>query len=410
MRARHFILLSLLLLSLSIAASALGVCANIVAVNAALGDSNADDGPTAGVVFITLDATADCGQTIPTINVGDGVAITSGGKQFEASVKEVIPSAGLFTRIEAMAAGPVAEDADTLDQLTTNAAATVKIGTESFDAKIINANLPLLNITRYEWSIGPATKATTDNSGGTGAADGDESAEGAFRFQYDGEYARPGFLGRGSSASKFQTIGTLSIDTTNSEDPGYIDNNQLAVGIRSIELPMSSLLAQARVGVEGSLTRSFHQDAQDGDVMATFSTWIPALRSKTFFSSIPDYISPPLAISLSYGYRNKQVPGAKTISGRSGEATATYYLYAFDDYQLTLSGTWTLNDMSDRPATMKRTSRLYRIGVAHMTDPAKGFEVVTSFEDGSIGPLLTKVRQYYIGIATKKFSLSGGSK
>lgn len=398
----------LVLLSFLIASPAAAQCANQVTVNGDPADA------AAGVIFIFLDKA--CAQQLPPITLGDAVQVESNNRQFSGEVQGV-KQEEKFTRVEAVAGGPAAEDAATLTQLTDGAPATVTVGSTSLDATINNPNASLLTIARYEWSIGPATKASeepTTASGGRGAvaaAENDgEPDEGAFRLQYVGEYARPGFFGRGTGQSRFQTIGTLNIDTTNSDDPGYIDNNRLAVGFRSVDLKTPAFLAQAQVGVEGRLTRSFHTGAQDGDFMATFSTWIPALRSVTVLSSVPAYISPPLAVSLSYGYRNKEGAGTKTVRGRSGEATATYYLYALNKYQLTLSGTWTLNDISNRPADVKRTTRLYKVAIAYLADPAKGFEVVTSFEDGHIGPLLTKVRQYYVGIATKKFSMAGRSK
>jgi hypothetical protein len=399
--------LVLLLLSFVIASSMAAQCANQVTVNGDSGDA------AAGVIFVFLDKV--CAQQLPVIRVGDAIQIESNNKQFSGEV-QVIKLEEKFTRLEAVAGGPAAEDAATLTQLTDGAAATITVDSSTLEATINNPNAPLLTITRYEWSIGPATKANDESTpattalGATADTDENEPEEGAFRLQYEGEYARPGFFGRGTATSRFQTIGTLNIDTTNSDDPGYIDNNRLTLGIQSVDLKTPTFLAQAQVGFEGRLTRSFHRDAQDGDVMATFSTWIPALRSVTILSSVPGYISPPLTVSLSYGYRTKEMPGAKTVSGRGGEATATYYLYALNKYQLTLSGTWTLNDMSDRPADVKRTTRLYKVAIAYLNDPAKGFEVVTSFEDGHVGPLLTKVRQYYVGIATKKFSMSGGSK
>jgi hypothetical protein len=372
-------------------------CTNIITVNSAI-----DADSIAGAVFITLDG--QCNQAIPAIAAGDDITIVAAGKQFGAGTKRVVRT-DKFTRIEAVAAGPAAQDEATLDQLATDADATVTFGNTSFAATIVNPNAPLLNITRYAWALGPATKSSS-----TPSTNPDDSAEGAFRLTYEGEYARPGFFGRGTSDAKFQTLATLSLDTTNSDDAGYIDNNRAALGIQSIELPLSDLLAQSHFGIEGRVTRSLHHAAQDTDLAVTFSTWIPSLPSKTILSSTPSFISPPLAISLSYGYRSKDVPGAKSVSGRSGEATATYFLYAFDNYQMTLSGKWTLNDMSDRPPAIPRTQRLYKVTIAYLANPAKGFEVQTSFENGSIGPLATKVRQYAIAIAAKKFSLAGGSK
>lgn len=385
--------LTALLLMLAASAS-YAQCTNIVTVNSAI-----DADSIAGAVFLTLDG--QCDQAIPPIEPGGEITIVAGGKQFGADVKEVIRTDKLV-RIAAAAGGPAAEDEAALDQLATDAAATIRIGTTSFAATIVNPDAPLLDITRYKWSLGPATKSTSTSS--------TDSAEGAFRFTYEGEYARPGFFGRGTSDAKFQTLATLSLDTTNSDDQGYIDNNRFTLGVRSVELPLSDLLAQAHLGIEGRVTRSVHQPAQDNDLAVTFSTWIPSLPSRTILSRSPAFISPPLAISLSYGYRSKDVPGAKSVSGRSGEATATYFLYGFDKYQMTLSGKWTLNDMSDRPSTIPRTQRLYKVAIAYLANPAKGFEVQTSFESGSIGPLATKVRQYAIAIAAKKFSFAGGSK
>lgn len=389
------------LLTLSIGAAAHGACTNIVTVN-----SGIDSDSVAGAVFITLDG--QCGQTIPTIKAGDDIQIVSGGKQFQADTTNVVTSTP-FTRIEGVAGGPAAEDAATLEQLKTSDAATVTIDSATFQATIVNPTTALLNITRYSWSIGPATTSESSSSSSSSSGSGDAPQEGAFRLQYNGEIARPGLLGRNANA-KFQSIATLSIDTTNSDNTSYVDNNVLTAGIQSVQLPNSSLFAQAAIGVEGRYTKSFHQDAHDLDAVATFSTWIPVLPSKTIFSNVAAYISPPLSIDVSYGYRNKVTPGSVTSKGRTGSASASYYLYAFDNYQLTLSGTWTLNDLSDRPATVARTGRLYKIQVAYLSNPANGFEVVTSFENGKIGPLMTQVREYYVGMAIKKFARSGGSK
>lgn len=404
------------ILSLLVTGGVFGACTNPIVINTAGTSATGETLAVAGAVFITFSPqTADCTQTVPALRAGDALTIVAGERQFSASVTSVDASAN-FTRVQALAAGPAAEDEDTLNLLTTGTAAKIEIGNDTFDGTIVNPKEALQNVTRYEWSIGPATKSAHAGTNTASAAtpdageDGGESAEGAFRLQYEGVYARPGFFGRGTAASRFHTIATLNIDTTNSDDPGYIDDNRATLGFRSVELRTPSFLAQTRVGVATRLTRSFHAEAQDSDIVLTASSWIPALRSRTLFSSVPDYISPPLAVTLSYGYRNKEVPGSADSSGRSGEATATYYLYAFDKYQVTLSGKWTLNDMSNRPADVNRTTRLYKIAVAYLTDPAKGFEVVTSFENGHVGPLLTKVRQYYVGIATKKFSLAGGSK
>jgi len=76
-------------------------------------------------------------------------------------------------------------------------------------------------------------------------------------------------------------------------------------------------------------------------------------------------------------------------------------------YEFGLSGTWTLNDLSDRAEDVPRTSRLYKVSVGYLSDPAAGFKVLTSFEDGRTGPLLQKVRQYFVGIAISRFSGRG---
>lgn len=397
-RAVTFVLLLLL------TTSARAACANRVFM---------DNESTAGIIFITFDIASECGVT-PAANIGDDVEITSGNQRVAARVQRVRKtSLGPSLQVTAAAAGTAAEDSATLEQFENNAAAKVVIGEQTFDATVRVGGVPPLNVARYSWSLGPATKDSQDDddeSTPTTLADeeGDDGdgPTGTFRLQYDGEYARPGFFGRGDATSRFQTAAKLKLDTTNSEDTDYIDDNELSVGVHYVNLPVAGFLSQVRAGVEGKYNKAFHHDVHDLDAVATVSAWVPGVPAVTLLGSGPKFIAPPLSVTLSYGYRSKRLEG-EDYRGRAGEATANYYFYAFDRYEVGLSGTWTLNDLSNRPADVPRTARLYKISLGYLSDPAAGFKVMTSIEDGRTGPLLEKVRQYFVGLAISRFSGRG---
>jgi len=364
-----------------------------------------DDGNTFGQVFVTY-----CGKN-EDVAKGDTLTISDDKNKVIITVTKVELPFG-NTRVAGMASGTAALDKATLEQFKEGDTVTVAKGETSVNAKVAVSSQPG-KVARYNWSIGPAAKESNDDSGGggTGSAASISTADtnSTFRFKYDGEYAAPGFFGSTTKNTHVETAATLSIDTTTTHDPAYIDNNRGTFGVRYVNPTATPFFAQVNTGVEARVSKALHADVHDIDGVATFSAWVPALPAVTLLGSGPKFIAPPLSVALSYGYRNKHTAD-ENLHGFVGEASANYYLFAAEKYMLSLGGTWTLNDLSNRPATMHRTQRLYKAGISYLADPAKGFEVAMSYENGSIGPVLTKVKQYFIGMALRNFSMSGGSK
>jgi hypothetical protein len=373
------------LLLLSFATGAHAQCAAQVVLN------NRNVG---GHVFVTL-----CGTDLP-VKQGDAITIASDKQQITGTVG-AIASAGGIERLDVVAGGPAASDGASLETFQATTANVTYNGT-TVSATVTNRN-SAVDVKRYTWAVGPATKA--DNSS-TETDSSTPQTTSAMRLQFQGEYQQSGFFGRTTPAAKFETRGTLSIDTTSSDSTQFIDDNEVTFGLRSLKLSLPGL-RQVHFGIQGQLSKAAHQDLHDGAVTATFSTWIPEVPTITIFSSVPDYIAPPLTIDLTYGYKNKETT-TDTLHGRGGDATAAYRMYVFDKYEIAASEKWTLNDFSDR-GTVPRTQRLFKVQIAYLENPATGFKVAASYENGSVGPVLTKVKQFFLGLALSKFSFSGSS-
>lgn len=401
--------LTTILVLLVSARIALADCTNRVIVNA---DPIGGKTDTAGYISIAL---CDLNAAV---TKGDPLTISSVKYQVSATVFGVTPvdlaNDGIkMLVVDAAAAGPAAEDSASLEQFP-DGDVTVAFKSVTLKAKLTNLKSST-NVNLLKWSIGPASaSANASNSSSTTAAAADTTggttapvSTTVMRLQAEAEYARNGFFGRVPDLP-FRTHATVSIDTTNSPDPKFIDNNEITLGLQSLRRNFAAI-KQVHFGIEGRLSKAANHDVHDGSVVATFSAWLPDVPSVTIMSSAPAFIAPPLSIALSYGYANKQTSDA-TYHGKSGDATATYLLYAFDKYELQTSEKWTLNDLSNRPATVPRTQRLFKVQISYLENPAKGFKVAASYENGSVGPVLTKVKQYFIGVALSKFSFSGGTQ
>lgn len=362
-----------------------------------------------GHVFITF-----CATNLP-VKEGDAVTISSTKHQFGTTVVKIRTSGGAEV-LEVVAAGPAAEDGASLESFE-ETPADVTFNGNTVSATVKNRKAAE-NVKRYKWALGPASKkdpgstATATVAGATPfdatSASTTTDTSSAMRLQYSGEFAQRGFF-RPDNEAVVQTHGTLSVDTTNSNDPGFLDNNSVTLGLRSLAKEKGwAGLKQVHYGIEGQLSKAAHQDLHDGNVVATFSAWVPGVPTMTIFSSVPAYIAPPLTIDLSYGYKNKEAAD-ETFHGRGGDATATYRLYVYNKYEVFASAKWTLNDFSNRAATVPRTQRLYKVQISYLENPASGFKVAASYENGSVGPVLTKVRQFFVGLALSKFSFSGNS-
>lgn len=379
-----------LLLSLA-ATAAQAQCVNVVTLN---------QGEIGGHVYVVLDTRAACGQAT-NVNKGDSITVASSQKQLSATVaaiKKVDQASVQLMQIDAVAGGPAAEDAASLESFPSGS------GTVTYNGTTVNAevrNGAAVNTKRYQWSVGPASQ------GDTGSSSTSATTSSALRLQYNGEFIQSGFFGRSASEAKFETRATASIDTTTTNKSGFIDDNEVTLGLRSLQLRLPGL-NQVHFGIQGELDKAAHQDTHDGSVTATFSTWIPEVPTITIFSSVPDYVAPPLTIDLTYGYKNMQT-ATETMHGRGGTATAAYRLYVWDKYEIAASEQWTLNDFSNRPADVPRTQKLFQVGISYLENPATGFKVAASYQNGSVGPVLTNVKQFFLGVAISKFSFSGSS-
>lgn len=343
--------------------------------------------------------------TMPTLTAGQNFTIDPGnGVPLAVTVAEV-RSSSLATVVITTPLDPGTPAITAINQGQT---VTLKINDQSISANV-QSTPSVLDITRYSWSIGPATQgnqtAQTPGPNDPPAAEMSDPT-GAIRLRYDGEYARGGFFGK-ETRSILQTIATLSIDTTDQDSSGFIDNNMATIGTHWTGFSFGRLWMHGKAGVDVRYQQAVHSDVRNGDVVATVSGWVPVARSITLFSRNGDFIAAPLSFTASYGYRDHEAQSVAS-RGRVLDVTANYNMYLFDQYQLNLTGTWTHNDL-DGAAKLPSTQRMYKATIAYLANPSTGFKVLTSYENGSAGVMLTDVRQYFIGVALARLNLGGGS-
>lgn len=338
---------------------------------------------------------------------GQEMLVGVGGSQFQTNVKKVTSVFG-FTVVDATVVDQ-SKAQENLVLLSGAPNATLQYQTTNVTVSVIPADpLTVLNQTSYNWSIGPAKAPNTDPNNPTTSADNLD----AIRFQGAGKYARGGLFGTTpSKGTRLQSTATISIDATDTDTPAFADNNRAAAGVQLTNFNAGRLWMHGSAGFELQADRAFHGNVREYNGMLKVSGWIPLIRSFTIFSTQGKFIAAPLSFTASYGYCNQRAAAGATTSGRKFEGTALYHFFMFDDYQVTFSGTWTVNDLSNRTATVARTQRLYKVSIAYMQDNKRGFYGVASFEDGSMGVMLQNVRQYFIGVGLSKLNLggSGGS-
>ncbi|HEX8617752.1 MAG TPA: hypothetical protein VF911_09235 [Thermoanaerobaculia bacterium] len=347
--------------------------------------------------------------SMPALSAGQNFTIDPGtGVPLAVTVAEVRSSA-LATVIITT---PLESGTPAITAINQGQTVTLKIGEQDISANVQSAP-SALNTTRYTWSVGPATQGNASGQAPPAPGPNDPPAAetsdptGAIRLRYDGEYARGGFFGT-SHNPLLQTIATVSIDTTDQDATGFIDNNTASLGAHFTSLSFGRLWMHGKAGADVRYQKAVHSDVRNADAVLTVSGWVPVLRSITLFSRNGDFIAAPLSFTASYGYRVHEGQSAAS-RGTVFDVTANYNMYLFDQYQLTLTGTLTHNDLDDT-AKLPSTQRMYKASIAYLANPSTGFKVLTSIEDGSAGVMLTKVRQYFIGVALARLNLGGGSK
>ncbi|HJQ39209.1 MAG TPA: hypothetical protein VKB93_18880 [Thermoanaerobaculia bacterium] len=352
-----------------------------------------------------LTAVVCSGTAVPA--QGQPMTVVVGTSQFEAMVNKTTDVFG-FTVVDASVVDATKAQ-ENLILLSGAQTATLQYQSTTTSVNVIPANpLVATNRTSYNWSVGPAKAPNTNPNNPTTSAENLDSV----RFQGTGEYARGGVFGKMKAMETLlQSTASISIDTTDTDDPSFADNNRGAASIGFTNLSFGRLWMHGNAGIESRVDKALHAGTSNFDVVAKISGWVPLIRSYTLFSTEGKFIAAPLSFTASYGYRNRR-QASNSASGRVFEGTAKYYLYFFDDYQVTFNGTWTVNDVSDRAATVKRTQKLFKVDIAYMTDTRQGFYAVASFQDGSAGAMLNDVRQYFVGVGLAKLNLggSGGSQ
>jgi len=126
-------------------------CINVVTLN---------QGEIGGHVYVVLDTRPACGQAT-NVNKGDSITVASSQKQLSATVaaiRNVKQSSVQLMQIDAVAGGPAAEDAASLESFPSGPATVTYNGT-TVNAQVSNG--AAVNTKRYQWSVGPASE--TDN-------------------------------------------------------------------------------------------------------------------------------------------------------------------------------------------------------------------------------------------------------
>jgi hypothetical protein len=339
------------------------------------------------------------GTAVPTEAQPMTIGVAS--SQFDAMVNKVTNVFG-FAVVDAAVIDP-AKAEENLVLLSGAPSATLQYQSTNVTVKVIPADpLTATNRVRYNWAIGPAKAPNTT----PGAPVTSSQNLNAIRFQGSGEYARGGVFGMEVKRALLQSTATIALDSTDTDDASFMDNNRAAAAVGFTNLSAGRLWMHGNVGIETHADKAFHADTRNFDAVVKVSGWVPLLRSYTLFSTQGQFIAAPLSFSASYGYRNRR-QAAVSGSGRVFEGTALYHLFLFDDYQVTFNGTWTVNEMTDRAAAIPRTQKLFKVDVAYLADNRKGFYAVASFQDGAAGVMLRDVRQYFIGVGLAKLNLGG---
>src|SRR5205823_3531619 len=119
-----------------------------------------------------------------------------------------------------------------------------------------------------------------------------------------------------------------------------------------------------RLGVEARGSKAAHQDVHDFDAAIKAAGWLPIVPALNFLNSSGNFIAPPLSLSASYGYKNRDQQG-EHFHGLVFEGTALYQLFALDRINVDLNGTWTVNRLSNRPTTTPKTQRMYKATISY---------------------------------------------
>jgi len=376
----------LVLLALTCAATTLGDCSPTVVARS-----------TTKITVSNI--TTDCNFGTPA--PGDAVSIAAGGTTIATTVVKyalVTTPISLPGILQLASTDPVPEK---LTEINNESTVTVTVNGNTATAQVLTTSP---NYFKYNYSVGPAETGDAKGQSGSTSTTTTASSSGAIRVKLDAQYAGTGILG--TPVGSAQTLATVDVDTTDQDSASFIDNNQATLAFLWKVRPLGNVLKQGKLGFQGSYTKAAHSDIHDFDSTITFSGWLPIIHNLNLFNRQGDFISTPMAITASYGRRNRDQQGEQ-FKGNVFTGTALYHVFAIDKYKVDFNVTWTVNDLSNRPPTTPRTQRLYQATISYLADPAKGFSVLTSFESGSAGVMLKDVREYFVALSLSKLNFSG---
>ncbi|MBV9495454.1 MAG: hypothetical protein JOZ54_14490 [Acidobacteria bacterium] len=329
----------------------------------------------------------------PTFTAGDQVTLIIGAAKCTGTVTRYDPAfppiAAAVTFSVPQACSPTETYAAMTAQLITASSTT--------NLKMINA----LNQFAQTLSVGPVTTGDQLGNGNNAA-----TSSQAYQLQYDVTFIKvPPFVPTPNLPffARLERQFQLSINTTDQEK-GFIDDNSITGGLFMPRISAGNLLAQGKIGAQINYERAIHTSDSNFDATATVEGLIPALQSINLMSSATRRGS-PLALAFSYGLRRKHA-GNTDDNGRMFSGTALYHLFAGDQYQVDLSATTTWNDVDNLPAGTSRTQHNFKAQVWYAPSASSNFKVTTSFSNGSFGPVLAKLRQYFVGVALSNISSS----
>jgi hypothetical protein len=334
--------------------------------------------------------------TVPTFTPNTPITLYLGTTKYEGKVVRFFPAdpdnvLNQSASVVFSLSGPGTSTADVIEaQYASN---TAKIEYDGQTTTLTPAEP--LNVRSQSFQFGPATSGDATGAG-TNAA-----ASQAFRYQLSFASSwRPAFASKPNSTflSRLEKDFSLTVDSTD-QKTGFVDNNNVSAGVYRPYIGITSLLAQGKIGGRVTYARAIHTDDHDLDAVGEVSGWLPFFQTINLMSKTTQRGS-PLSIDLAYGWRSKRMastPG-QTFRGPTAQGSLGYHFYVLDNYRVDFNTTTVWSGLNDLPATTPRTQHSFKVQILYASSPTSRFNIATSIENGSFGPVLQKVRNYFIGV------------
>lgn len=343
---------------------------------------------------------------VPMFAAGSHVRLLLGGTAFDATVVRFLPgdAANPLNRSPSLVLALPSSGAavrDPIDAAYASNTASLESGGKTWT--LVSAEP--LNVRRQSFAFGPASAGDPE---GEGKREGNAQA---FRLQLGAALSRrPPVVKPLRWRDRLQRDFALAIDTTDQKS-GFVDNNSVSAGLFLPHVAVPELLAEGKAGAQLQFARGMHSSDHDLDATAVLSGWLPFVQSVNLFAGEGAQRGSPLSIDLAYGYRSKK-SGRETLDGTVLQGSAEYHFYLLDNYRVDLSATTTYSDLRGLPAGVPKTQHHYKARILYAVTRASRFSVATSVESGSIGPVATRVRNYFIGVVMEQLfeGRAGGNR